>query len=269
MSTPAPVDRRPASAERGFTLVEVLVGALVLGIFLSFIYGVVISAFRVRDVVQSSTSALAQGSLAMDLIARDLEGAFWRPIQDFDCFRAEEEGSRGTKVDFLTTTDSRSQEEIDERLLRSDIAEVGYRTRALKDGMALYRREQFGVDDKPLEGGDFYKVLAGVKEFRIDWFEKDPTEDDPSDEPEGEIAWDLKEKKRLPRAGRILLVIEGQSSDPNRVGERQEFRFTRWVVLPGADDKEAPAATADGGGAQPDGGDAGGGNPGGGNPGGE
>jgi prepilin-type N-terminal cleavage/methylation domain-containing protein len=231
---------RPIRAAAGFTLVEVLVGALVLGIFVSFVYGAVISAFQVRSVIQSTTSALARGTMAIDIVARDLENAFSRPIDEGDAFKAVSDAGH-TVVDFITTTDSRRQEEFDRRLLRSDITEVGYRTRRGENGLVLFRREQFGVDDKPFEGGDYYKVVDGVKEFQIDWFEKDPSAESGDETKDALNAWDAKEKKKLPRSAKITLVLEGKSTDPERPDDMVEFRFTRWVVLPGADDKEPKA----------------------------
>lgn len=229
---------RPAA--RGFTLVEVLVGALVLGIFITFVYGAVVSAFRVRSVVQSTTSALADGTVAVEIVARDLESAFWRPMEESNAFKAEDDGDR-TILNFLTTTDSRRQEEFDRRLLRSDVTETGYRLRQGDGGFVLFRREQFGVDDRPLEGGDWFKVVDGVREFRIEWFEKDPAEEGGDEDADAQKAWDAKEKKKLPRAGRITLVLEGKSSDPERPEEIVEYGFTRWVVLPGADDADPKA----------------------------
>ena len=232
----APAPRRQA----GFTLVEVVVGALVLGIFISFVYGAVVSAFRVRNVVQSTTSAMAKGTMAIEIIARDIEAAFSRVIEDGDVFKAEMDGDRAV-LNFIATTDSRRQEEFDRRLLRSDVTEVGYRLRQGENGYTLYRREEFGVDDRPLEGGDYFKVLDGVKELEMKWFEKDPSENEGDEDRDALDSWDAKEKKKLPRCGKITLVIEGQSSDPSRADEVVEYRFTRWVVLPGADDKEPKA----------------------------
>jgi hypothetical protein len=214
------------------------VGALVLGIFISFVYGAVVSAFRVRAVVQSTTSALASGSTAIEVLARDLECAFWRPLEEANAFKCEEEGSDRAHLEFLTTTDSRSTREVDRRYLRSDVTEVGYRTRQGENGLVLYRREQFFVDDKPLEGGDWFKVVGNVREFRVDWFEKDPSEEGGDEEKDAVRTWDAKEKKKLPRSAKVLLVIEGKSTDPERAEELVEYRFTRWVVLPGADDKD-------------------------------
>jgi prepilin-type N-terminal cleavage/methylation domain-containing protein len=235
--------RRPASpSARGFTLVEVLIGALILGLFVSFVYGAVVSAFRVRAVIQSTTAAMATGSMAVEVVARDLENAFWRPMEGADCFKAEEEGGVQARISFLTTTDSRTQEEIDRVLMRSDITEVGYRTRPAEQGLALYRREQFGVDDKPLEGGDWYKVAGGVREFRIEWFEKDPSAEGGDEQAEALPDWDAKDKKKLPRSARIVLILEGPTTDASRPDETMTFHFTRWVVLPGAEDKEPKAA---------------------------
>lgn len=222
---------------RGFTLVEVLIGALILGIFISFVYGAVVSAFQVRNVIQTTTSALARGTMAVEIVARDLESACVRPFDESDAFKAEDDGGR-TVLNFVATTDSRRQEEFDKRLLRSDLTEVGYSTRQGDGGLVLYRREQFGVDKDPYKGGDYYKVVDGVKEFNIVWFEKDPSEEGGDEDQDELTAWDSKEKKKLPRSGKITLVLEGKSTDPERFEEMVEFSFTRWVVLPGADDKE-------------------------------
>jgi prepilin-type N-terminal cleavage/methylation domain-containing protein len=242
MTRPLPATRAP----RGFTLVEVMVGALVLGIFVSFVYGAVVSAFQVRSVVQTTTSAMATGTMAIEIVARDLENTFHRPIDGENPFKAEEDGGERSRVVFLTTTDSRSQLEIDRVLVRSDVCEVGYRTRQVEGGLALYRREDFAVDGKPLEGGDWFKVAAGVREFRLEWFEKRPSEMEEGDEEEGVPTWDAKAKSKLPRAAKVTLVLEGLSSDPARADELATYRFTRWVLLPGADDAspttEAPPA---------------------------
>jgi len=231
---------RPVRGSPGFTLIEVLIGALILAVFVTFVYGAVVSAFQVRAVVQSTTSALARGTMAVEIVARDLEGAFVKPIEEGDAFKAEDDAGR-TVLNFVTTTDSRRQEEFDRRLLRSDVTEVGYRCRQGEGGLVLYRREQFGVDDRPLEGGDYYKVADAVKEFTIEWFEKDPSDEGGDEDKDAEKSWDAKEKKKLPRSGKITLVLEGRSTDPERSEELVEYSFTRWVVLPGADDKEPKA----------------------------
>lgn len=223
----------------GFTLVEILVGALVLGIFVSFVYGAVVSAFQLRTVIQSSTTALASGTAAVELVARDLAGAFLVPVDSPEGFKAEEENGDWARFDFLTTVDSRGQREVDRRMLRSDVTEVGYRVRPSDGGGVLYRREQFGVDDRPTEGGDYHKVVGGVREFAVEWFEKDPSAEGGDEADEALPSWDAKEKKRLPRAARIVLVLEGPSSSPAKAGETETFRFTRWVLLPGADDERA------------------------------
>lgn len=235
-----PRDRTPAP---GFTLVEVLVGALVLGIFISFVYGAVVSAFNVRTVVQTTTSAMAGGTVAVEFVARDLEGAFLLVQEGGPLgFKAEDEGGDRTRLDFVTTLDSRGQEEVDGRMLRSDVTETGYRLREGDGSFVLYRREQFGVDDKPLEGGDWYKVIDGVRQFTVDFYEGDPTAEEGDEKEDALRAWDSKEKSKLPRSAKITLVIEGSSTNPSRADEVVEYSFTRWVVFPGAFDVAAPAA---------------------------
>jgi hypothetical protein len=143
--------------------------------------------------------------------------------------------------------------------LRSDVTEVGYAIRSNGTDKSLYRREQFGVDQKPYEGGDWFKVVGGVEEFTVEFFEKDPTEEDDKADVDdaAEKAWDLKEKKKLPRAARINLALRSKPKG----GDDEAgivYRFTRWVVFPGADDADPkPEGNPPGGTNPPAGGDGG------------
>jgi len=120
--------------------------------------------------------------------------------------------------------------------VRARICEVGYRLRRSEtaDGLfALYRREDFGVDDKPLEGGKFYKLCDRVVEFRIDFFAEDPGDPD-SDEADGVLEWDAEREKGLPWACRVTLSIMppvelDDNGDP--VADVEPLEFVRYVTF--------------------------------------
>jgi len=153
-------------------------------------------------------------------------------------------GTDTTELDFATVVTSRSRVEIDGEFHSSAVCEVGYRMRRSEryDGLyALYRREDFGVDSEPFEGGKFYKLADRVVEFRIDFFEEDPGKPE-GDEALGIMDWDAKEKKGLPYAARITLVIQPPVERDDRgdpVEEVSDIAFIRYVPFASRADDSA------------------------------
>ena len=188
-----------------------MASALLLG-FLTSVFGIVFSLADRRDAIDFQTAPYTIGPPVLDVICSDLQNALLEPFEDLDAFKAEGDSMGGadtTKIDFVTAVPSRSKVRIDNAWVRSAICEVGYRMRRSEtaDGLfALYRREDFGVDDKPLEGGKFYKLCDRVAEFRIDFFDDDPGSPE-SDEAEGELEWDAEREKGLPFGCRVTLVV--------------------------------------------------------------
>ena len=203
---------RPHRSERGLTVLEVLIASAMLLGFLVSVFGLVWGLASRRDAMETQTAPYGIGPPVLDLVCEDLRHALLEPYEDNDAFKAEGDtmgGADTTKIDFVTSVMSRSKVRIDDEWVRAAICEVGYRMRRSEtsDGLfALYRREDFGVDDKPLEGGKYYKLCDRVVEFRIDLFEDDPGTPD-SDEAEGELDWDAEQENGLPFAARVTLVI--------------------------------------------------------------
>ena len=87
--------------------------------------------------------------------------------------------------------------------MRSDVHEVGYRLRPNPtddDFLEIYRREDFGVDDEPFDGGNYTFLHDRVKRFDVQVF----TEDGPDAEPLDD--WGTE------RGGRRALAARGSRS---------------------------------------------------------
>lgn len=249
----------------GFTLIELMVGITLLAVFLSGVYTVAIGTLQAKRMIDETASIYTAGPEILDLLDRDFRGAYFHGVKDMKAMKAQRTSISGTEVtilDLITTTNSKITKEVDDREVRSDITEIGYRLRRNEQFsglMELYRREQFFFDGEPLKGGDYYLVYDRVKSLTMDFFEQEEegkTTSSISSE-EGKETWDSEEAEGLPRAVRIILEL----APPVELGADMEtderfYRFERWVMLPNAFDKQ-PAGADDTGPPNPGNGDRG------------
>jgi prepilin-type N-terminal cleavage/methylation domain-containing protein len=234
--------------EAGLTLIEVLVGLVLLSSFIAGIYTVVIGTMQARKKIQEISAVYTAGSEILDIIERDLRGAYFHGVKDGNAFAAKMDSVNGEKcsvVDLVTTTNSKNFVEVDGEYVRSDITEVGYRMKESDDfaGFAeLYRREQPFFDEDPLKGGEYYLVYDRVLSMYMEFFEKPDDESSSTTiaaEETGEEDWDAAEKKALPYAARITLVLGAPPELAQNPGEDERRRtFVRWVLFPTAYDEE-------------------------------
>jgi prepilin-type N-terminal cleavage/methylation domain-containing protein len=255
MNAPATGTRSTA----GFTLVEILVGLVLLSAFLTGIYTVVIGTMVAKRTIEESAAVYTAGPEILDLIERDLRAAYTYDVKDGKAFKAQQVsvgGKNVTTLDMITTTNSKVAVEIDNELERSDITEVGYRLKTsdtFPDLLELYRREQLFYDDDLEKGGQYYLVYDRLVSLEIRFFD-DPNADNTGENAaptssvastEGYEAWDSADKKGLPQAAKIKLVL-GTPPELKRPGDNEErdYVFVRWVLFPTAFDK-APAPAND------------------------
>jgi type II secretion system protein J len=194
----------------GFTLVEVLVTILIISGIMMAVTELLNATRITRDTIHNVQETQMAGPAILDLIERDLRGLFTYDLKADGILRVDNRvliGRDADSLDFIATTDNLTPWEIRQRYVRCDINEVGYRLRpnpADKDLLEIYRRESFGVDDDPFEGGQYTFLHDRVKHFDIQVF----TEDGPDAEPEEE--WDpgIPDQRGLPRRIQIELVLE-------------------------------------------------------------
>lgn len=203
--------RRTIPRTAGFTLVEVLLTLLIMGGIMLSLAQILTAARTSRDTIHNIQETQLAGPAILDMIERDIRGltAFGRPRTDQ--VRVKNRvmlGMDGDSLDFVTTSDTLVQHVIDDRFVRADWSEVGYRLRQSPESdqfLEIYRREGFGVDDQPFEGGNFVLLHERVKSFDVQCFAADGPDEDPLPE------WGTEKNEEasgLPARIEITLVLE-------------------------------------------------------------
>ncbi len=201
----------PRARRAGFTLVEVLITLLIMSGIMVALTEILTAARTARDTVHNVLETQAAGPAILDLIERDLRG-----IVTYDTTRVQQlriknrvvMGFDADSIDFVTGSDSMVLHQLDDRFVRADLNEVGYRLRPSPQNdqfLEIYRRESFGVDDEPFEGGTYQYLHERVKAFDIQVFRKDGPDEEPVDH------WNTEEGSEdigLPARIEITLTLE-------------------------------------------------------------
>jgi hypothetical protein len=142
-----------------------------------------------RDLIHNIQEQQLAGPAILQQIENDLRAltVFDRDVRHV--LRVENRvigGFEADSLDFVATTDGLMphRERGDDVYRRADTNEVGYHLRANPDSddfLELYRREDFGIDDEPFQGGQFAFLHDRVKGFEIRVFDEDGVEAEPED----------------------------------------------------------------------------------------
>lgn len=196
----------------GFTLIEVLLTITIMALLLVAISEMLTATRNTRDSIQNMQETQLAGPAILDMIERDLRGVLTLNLPRTSNLRLNDRvllGQDADRLDFITTNDNINWTENGDRWVRADCCEVGYCLRPNPDNdefLELYRREQFGVDGEPFEGGNFTFLHDRVKSFDVRAFQEDGEEAEPLDE------WNQNttdpETQGLPARLEIVLVLE-------------------------------------------------------------
>jgi hypothetical protein len=224
----------------GFTLVEIVVTVLIMGLMLTGITRLLTAVRTSRDLVHNIQEQQLAGPAILDLLERDLRGVFITSMPLKSHLRVMDNvrvGLDADRIDFVATTDSLIWFGGDDRQVRSDICEVGYCLRPNPDDsdfLEMYRREGFGVDEDVFEGGTYVLVHDHITGFNVEVYSEDGPDADPLDE-WGMNASDV-ETTGLPASLRISLEIELQPrllrESQGHMRQKQKFLYTRVIRLP-------------------------------------
>lgn len=200
-------------ARAGFTLVEILVVLLIVSGLLVAISQVLQSARISRDTIHNIQETELVGPTILDMVERDLRAisiynrdkAQWLRVVDRTVG-----GSDADRIDLVTGVDSliANQDKRHERPLYADSNEVSYVLRRrpdMEDFLELFRREGFGIDDKPFEGGRYTYLCGRVLGFDVKCYAENGPDEEPIDE------WNVgqnSENTGLPKRIEIALTIE-------------------------------------------------------------
>lgn len=221
----------------GFTLIEVMLTLLIMAGIMVTVTQILNAARTSRDAIQNIQEQQLAGPAILRVIETDLRAITVYNRDPRFALRVQNKmmaGFEADSLDFVCTTDGLlpHRERANEAFRRADINEVGYHLRPnpeSDDFLELYRREDFGVDDKPFEGGQFAFLHDRVKSFEIRVYEEDGPEADPLETWGGEADEFVGLPARLeieltlelaPRLTREQLVITR-----NTVTYKRVFRF--------------------------------------------
>lgn len=225
-------------ARAGFTLVEVMVALLIVGFIMVSVTEILGVARNSRDVIHNIQERHLAGPAILAQIESDLRALFVYDRDERGVLRIQDKvlsGLDADTIDFVCTTDSLLPFAPAARsdFQRADLTEVGYRLRPNPendDFLELYRREGFGLDDKPFDGGRFALLHDRVKGLNLEIF----AEDGPDAEPVEQWGTPNDENVGLPKWIVIELTIE---MAPRLVREqllidRRELTYRRVIRLP-------------------------------------
>ena len=188
MSTrPGQPRSRHTATRPSFTLAELIIATVMLGILVTASYIAVSQTIRARDKSQSRSDAFSRASAAADLIAADTSSAL-RDADLTDCRIAiVREGKPGMGQDGLLLFSHLSHPvRAQTTQAEGEEAEVQFRVQpGEKQGtMTLWRRTDPVIDDVPDGGGVATALIDGVKGVKIeanngtDWLDEWDSDND-------------------------------------------------------------------------------------------
>ena len=188
----------------------VLIVLLIMSGILVTIGEILTAARTSRGTIHNIRETQLAGPAILDLIENDLRALYAFNLAEDGVLRITDRSVAGLdadRIDFIATTDSLVVTPGQDRYLRSDLNEVGYCLRPNPDDndfLELYRREGFGVDDEPFNGGYYTFLHDRIVAFDIRVFEEDGIDAEEFE------SWgtDFDEFSGLPTRIEIDLVLE-------------------------------------------------------------
>lgn len=243
---------------RGFTLIEILVATALFALLMGAYYTAFTNVLILEEYARNQRAFSSVGPAILDLVEDDLLSTYTHPRELAAYpFRGEDDSLGSEPADrvlFIARRNSIAQEEFFGRdnWVRSPVNEVGYRMARGKSGMGdvrrLYRRESYYIDDSPLQGGDYFEVYDRVVAFDllyVGYREEEETRESAEALADKEFdkfeSWDSEERKGLPSAVIVTLVIEAPQITRDTAEEeptegRDRRTYVRVIPLVQADD---------------------------------
>ncbi len=197
----------------GFTLVEVLLTLLIMAGIMVTVTQILTASRTSRDEIHNIQERQLAGPAILARMEQDLRAVFSLDSSPGQVLRVQNRvlsGFDADTIDLVCTVDGVMpfRDKPNEPFRRADVNEVGYRLRQRPDSddfLEIYRREDFGVDEDPFEGGRFALLHDRIKSFNVQIYEEDGPEAEPVEE------WSSAESQEyvgIPARLEIELTIE-------------------------------------------------------------
>ncbi len=187
---------------RGFTLIELSIVILILGILVTVMFTTLGSLLQIISSASPYADAKKQTFFALQVLRSGINQAYYLRNQKRLWFIGRKDGDGDFRQDRLTFA---SVDPSASELGLPSVREVSYYLRPNPEKAASYiltTREDQIIDDEPGKGGAHYEILSNVQSLKFrytrngkDWYEE----------------WDNKKYRSLPLYVEIELKIEIQS----------------------------------------------------------
>ncbi len=187
---------------RGFTLLEVILAALILSIIATLTWGALSATFRTQEMIVERTALDEVGTSAITKIRDDLSQAFLVEAPSQITYFKGESGADRDKLSFTAYAHDRSGPNTHE----SDQAEIVYDTESDTATHLNHLRRRENRDFWPLSKkaeGETVVLAKNVVSFKFEY----------SDGETFRSVWDSQadeNKNKLPKAVRVVLVLRDE-----------------------------------------------------------
>lgn len=212
---------------QGMTLMEIMVSMAILALIGMMTAGVVGQALANREKLEAEDGVRQQARMALNRISRELSLAYLTSnVSSPNSYRTVFVGKDDGEIDSLWFA-ALSHHRIYQDARECDQTELTYWGEIDPNDSGSYvllHREAPRIDHEPDKDGVILPLAFGVK--RLDFKYLDGTNDEWADE------WDsqgVEQANRLPRAVRVILVVEGPSSQSQ--DETKEYTYATTVLL--------------------------------------
>ncbi len=166
---------RRHAAERGLTLIEVLVAVAVTALLASMTYGVVFTTIRTQEDAVAIQDRFHGGRVALEHMRHELTMSFVSLHQSDD--KRTKTLFKGERSSLIFNT--AAHETLARNVHQSDQLEVEYRIQRVKSAAnpdvmvdALVKRCKYRIDDRPGRGGREEVLVEGVHSIEFAYYDK-------------------------------------------------------------------------------------------------
>lgn len=160
----------PAHTQSAFTLLEVLISVTILTILMAAVYGTYTSNVEAVQIARFNSQINQTARIVFDRMIKDIESAIIElPVEGLELGivgkNEEIDGMAADRIDFT----SLAHIPMGRNQVRTDLCEIGYflERDETGEGLILYRREDWSVDEDFTEGGRSFELARMISGLDI------------------------------------------------------------------------------------------------------